>query len=58
MKKSVYGFLVLCAVVIAAPLWAQANRNVAALEEIIVTANRREENLQEVAISIAALQWD
>ena len=54
MKKSVYGFLVLCAVVIATPLWAQANRNVAALEEIIVTANRREENLQDVAISIAA----
>ena len=30
----------------------------AAIEEVIVTANRREQNLQEVAVSVAAFTSD
>jgi iron complex outermembrane recepter protein len=46
-----------CAVLAAAPLLADAQQPAATggLEEIVVTANRREERLQDVGISVTAL---
>jgi iron complex outermembrane receptor protein len=54
MKKLV-GFMFLLPLASTAPtVVAQVNDAPVALEEVIVTANRREENLQDVAISVAA----
>lgn len=39
----------------AAPVFAQATENMTVLEEIIVTAQKREENVQDVPIAVTAL---
>ena len=60
MKRSTATLISLLAVSPVMPNLAQSqdqqskNKGAVALEEIIVTANRREQNLQDVAISVAA----
>jgi len=51
-----FGVIALCTLALSATVSAQPANGpgAAALEEIIVTANRREQNLQEVAVSVAA----
>jgi iron complex outermembrane recepter protein len=48
------GVLSACFMLEATPVYAQAS----ALEEVIVTANRREESLQSVAMAVSAFSED
>jgi len=51
-------FLAINLTAIAAPAWPQAEAGFATLEEVVVTARHREENLQGVPLSITALNGD
>jgi iron complex outermembrane receptor protein len=53
-NRVILGLSTLIVLICPMSMQAVADKKVAALEEIIVTANRREENLQDVAISVAA----
>jgi len=50
--------VIACLVFPFAPLTAQEPAAVAVLEEIVVTARRREENLQDLPLSVAAISAD
>lgn len=60
MIKSVYGILVTTALVAPSAVWAQdaVQEETGGLEEIVVTAQKREEGLSKVPISIAAVSGE
>jgi iron complex outermembrane recepter protein len=45
----------ICGVIVASPSWAEETANVPTLTEIIVTAQKRQQNIQDVPISVIAL---
>jgi iron complex outermembrane recepter protein len=60
MKKSIFAFLVTTALVAPSATWAQeaVDEDQGGLDEIVVTAQKREEGLSRVPISIAAVSGD
>ncbi len=50
-----FAFLALGLSAVTAPAWPQSEATVTALDEVVVTARHREENLQNVPLSITAL---
>jgi iron complex outermembrane receptor protein len=57
MKKK-FAFLLLCAGAFAAPAIAQTEVTASALEEVVVTAQKREQNIQDVPIALDAVSRD
>ena len=56
--RSVYGAVIFALLIAGTPAVVSAQEEVVALEEITVTARKREENLQEVPIAITAISGD
>ncbi len=52
------GALVLLATVVAMPVFAQEQSDVAIFEEILVTATKREQTLQEVPVAVSVVSAD
>ncbi len=52
------GVLTLIAIIVAMPVFAQQQSDVAIFEEILVTATKREQTLQEVPVAVAVVSAD
>lgn len=60
VRKAIVGILLAAGglSVSAPPTWAQSERTASTIEEIVVTARRRAESMQEVPIAVTALSGD
>src|SRR6187399_1740743 len=56
MKKKLNCLLLAC--LLAAPAWAQTEEPATTLEEVLVTAQKREQNIQDVPIALDAVSRD